>query len=692
MINIDFETFSAAGFRWLGGKWVKLEGASKSGLSAVGAEVYALHPSTRVICLAWDKNLWRPEDSDPVELLERIKRGETLSAWNSTFERWVWRCCLPQWPEIPLRQIVDSSPRARTWSIPGSLAGAAKVMRLGAQKDTRGNALIRKFSIPRNPTKGDPSLVTLATDDPAAAREFEEYCLQDVEVETALSRVLPELSPFELRVWFLDQEINDRGIPVDAKAVDNACEILRQAARVLNAELAKLTGGNVTAASQTAKLLAWVNDPALENMQADTITEYLKRDVLPAVRRALEIRQELGSTSTKKIWAFQNRTTAAGRLHGQLLYAGADRTARWAGRGTQPQNFPRGVSGWSTDKTEEFLQALECRDFMALQRRFGNVLKCLASSLRGLICASEGHDLIGSDYTAIEAVVLAVLAGEQWRIDVFNGHGKIYESSASKITGTSLDEYAAYALHNDAHHPDRGLGKLAELASGYGGGVGAWMKFGADTFFTPDRCEEYREQWEAYKHRDRHTLQEFAIQKQVWAWREASPAIVSFWKGLEYAAMQAVKRPGESHAYRSIRYQVERDVLYCTLPSGRRLAYHEPRIGPGKFGPVIFYRGGNKDKDKGPIGDWVQLNTYGGKLTENVVQAVARDILANALLNVEAAGYRPVMHVHDEIICEEKHGDGSVAELESIMGIMPDWATGWPVRAAGGWRGKRFRK
>ncbi len=709
IINIDFETFSAAGYRWVPpGKWAPLEGARKSGLFGVGAEVYAMHPSTRVICLDWGGRIWRPGAPVPSGLWIHIQNGGMVSAWNSQFEWWIWSCCLVPlgWPPLPLAQILDTMPRARAYGIPGSLAGAAKILGLEAQKDARGGQLIRKFCMPRNPTKNDPRMVIMAADDPGSASEFEEYCRQDVVVETAVAAAIPQLSEFEFRVWELDQQINARGVPVDVVAVDNACEILRQSARVLDVEMSTITAGDVASATKIAQLLVWANarGAGMECVDVDAVETALARnDLQPAVRQALLNRQSVASSSTKKVWAFKTRTAPDDRLYGQFVYHAAG-TGRWAGFGVQPHNFPRPeapvrlwpggrygnvgtIASWNGDTTDQYIRSMECRDYVQMTARWGDVLGTMSSSLRGLIHASPGHDLIASDYTAIEAVVLAVLAGEQWRVDVFNGHGKIYETSAAKITGRSLEEYAAYKEQHKSHHPDRALGKLAELASGYQGSVGAWMNFKADKFFTPERCEVHRSAWlrRSYFRRDL-TLQQFAIQMQVDSWREASPMIVKFWKGLEIAANNAVRNTLVKYRYRSITYHVdEMGVLYCTLPSGRRLAYHNARMGEGKYGPVVCY---DASTDKG----WRKCDTYGGKLTENVVQAVARDILANGMLNVAEAGYHIVMHIHDEIICEEKHGFGSVEEIERLMGDLPLWAKGWPVRAAGGWRGKRFRK
>lgn len=715
MIHIDFETFSAAGYVW-NGRWRPMEGTKKTSLPVVGAEVYACHPSTQVICLAWDDQIWSPGDPFPTPLWEHVCDGGLITAWNVAFEYWVWNNVLsPVWPLLTLSQLRDAMPRARAWALPGALGKAAKVLQLSEQKDTKGQSLIRKLSGPRNPTKNDPSM---RCRDHTLVTEMRDYCLQDVVTERAVARSMPELSAYELRVWQLDQKINTVGIPVDIDAVDNAIELIRQAETALNAELNVLTGGRVENSDQLDALKVWAGSRGyqMDSIDKSAVTAALKDPKIPHdVKRALEIRQALSSKSTKKVWAFKHRLLN-GRIYGQFVYCGADRTGRWSGYGIQPHNFPRGdakvkrnseglfgsvgaPAKWCPEATEQFLRSLGLIAsfdiaFRTMQERWGDPLKALSASLRGFIKAMLGKRLICSDFRAIEAVVLAVLAGEQWRIDVFNGHGLIYETSASKITGISVDEYVAYAKKHDSHHPDRQLGKLAELASGYQGGVGAWRNFGAAEFFTPERCEEYRADWvrhQADGTRNRYTLQDYAIQRQVWAWRKASPKIKEFWYGLQHTAMAAIREPGIAHGHREISYVVERGTLYCVLPSGRRLAYHQVRIGQGRFGDAIFYHGNNTNPKYAAMG-WVELDTYGGKLVENVVQAVARDILAHAMLNLDDAGYTIVWHVHDEIVCEEPEGRGSVAEVEHLMGDLPDWAKGWPVIAVDGWEGDRYRK
>jgi DNA polymerase len=302
-----------------------------------------------------------------------------------------------------------------------------------------------------------------------------------------------------------------------------------------------------------------------------------------------------------------------------------------------------------------------------------DVIADVSGCLRGLFVAAPGHDLLCSDFSAIEAVVLAELAGETWRQEVFRTHGKIYETSAALLTGKTLEFYAQYKLENDTHHPDRKKGKVAELSSGYGGGLGAWKAFGADAFMTDEE-----------------------IQDAVRAWRAASPSITALWWGLQDAALAAITNPGYCYSYRGLSFGVSADILYCQLPSGRRLTYHQPRIYQktmpwGKQTTCITYMGWNSNYLNGPVG-WMRLETYGPKLTENVVQAVSRDIMAHSMTQLDAAGYPIVLHVHDEIVAEVPQGWGSVGEFEQIMGRMPVWASGWPVRAAGGWRGRRYRK
>jgi len=547
-------------------------------------------------------------------------------------------------------------------------------------------------------------------DDLKNAYKFYRYCAQDVRTETALEIACPPLSNFELEVWKLDQQINERGVAVNVEAVRACQDIVDALSSQLTDELRYLTNGRVNSASQVAKILRMLGEYGIHvaDLTADTVSAVLEDPghsvhAHPWARRVLEIRQALASASVKKLAAIERHSCSDGRVRGGFMYCGAERTGRWSGTGPQFHNFPRGDAAvfkctkcsvlqgshdfdlcfkcgglivsakWNFDAALAALYSFRSGDLVKTQERWGDVLGTMAGALRLLLVAAPGHVLIASDYSAIEAVVLAALAGEEWRLQVFRTHGKIYEMSASKITGVPLEEYLAYKERTGDHHPDRQkIGKVAELASGFQGWVGAWKAFGAG------------------EHMDDAT-----IEANVKRWREESPEVVGFWYGLERAAISAVENPGTPFDYRGIRYHSDGHVLRCILPSGRALMYHMPRVVTverfGKPKKQILFFGWNSNLKYGAIG-WVEQKTYGGRLTENVVQAVARDIMAHGMINAARAGYNIVLHVHDEVVCEQPQGQGSVEELERQMSNLPAWAQGWPVVARGGWRGKHYRK
>jgi len=691
--RIDFETYSEAGYIFNPdrNRWESIAASPPHGIGAVGAAVYSEHESTEILSLAYElpdgrgSRFWAPGLPDPADLFEHIRAGGLVEAHNSAFEFYIWRNVAAArlgWPELPLRLLRCSMARARAFSVPGSLEGAGVALGADIKKSADGARLLRKFSIPRNPSKNDTRRRIRPEDDTADAARLYAYNLQDIAAEAEIRRRTPELSPVELSTWYLDQRINARGVCIDTSALDNCIEIVRQADYKYTRELMILTNGAVTSASEIAKLQNWLAgiDCPIYALDSDTVAYHLRRpDLDPRARRALEIREILSSASVKKTAAISRRLCRDGRLRDLFAFCGAERTGRWAGRGPQPQNLPRSGPNigaeWNPAAVEAALDVIALRSLPTVELVYKNALEAVAGCLRGLFVAGPGKDLICSDYTAIEAVVLAELAGEAWRSEVFKTHGMIYETSASRITGIPFEHYIEHKKNTGEHHPTRNkIGKVAELASGYGGGVGAWKQFGAD----------------------KHIGSDEDILKAVRAWRTASPAIVDFWYGVERAAIRAVEDPGQVYFYRSIQYQTRGGVLYCRLPSGREIAYHAPELVPdrtagGKQVLGLTYLGNNSDNKSGARG-WRRLRTYGGKLTENIVQATSRDILANAMLALDRAGYPIVLHVHDEIVAEVPEGFGSVAELEGIMSTLPAWAVGWPVRASGGWRGKRYKK
>jgi DNA polymerase len=726
--DIDFETYSEAGY-YFNPETQKFDpphGSKVKGLPTIGAAVYARHPSTQVLSLAYDlkdgdgKRLWHPDSTNgwPLDLFEHVVRGGLIEAWNVAFERWIWSyVCVPRmgWPVVDPKQWRCARGKAQAFTLPPGLETAGNVLDIKNKKLKDGRRLLTKFSMPRNPTKHDPRTRVLPSEDPADARLLYEYNLRDIEAEAELSSLIPDLSDFELEFWQCDQAINTRGVQLDLAAIRDCIVVIEQAYRRYDARISELTGGAVPAASELFKMRGWLMRQGVhvDSLDQASITELLTRDDLSsAVREVLQLRELTGLASVKKLYAMVNQATDDGRVHDLFVYHSA-RTGRAAGSGPQPQNLPNsgpevrlctecethhrtdyeycptcGADStgkpveWNASAVQDAIDTLGTRSLDLVELQWGTALDTVSACLRGMFVAAPGHDLVCSDYSAIEAVVLAELAGETWRQEVFRTHGQIYEMSASKVTGIPFDEFLLEKATSGKHHPKRKLGKVAELASGYGGWIGAWKNFGADKFMSEEE-----------------------IKQAILAWRQASPAIVEFWGGqqrnwkpelygLEGAAVNAINSPGQVFAYRGLSYRVVQDILYCTLPSGRHIVYHRPRLANSSRRPgtlEISYEGWNTNPTQGPTG-WIRINTYGGKLTENVVQAVARDILANAVVLLERAGYPVVLHVHDEIVSEVLETWGSLLGFEQIMSTMPAWAAGWPVVAKGGWRAKRYRK
>ena len=725
--TMDFETYSEAGYNIApNGK------VTGKGLTAVGTPVYAEHPSAEALCLFYDLKDgrgcrgWWPGQPEPVDLLAHIASGKPIAAWNVMFEFLIWNfVCVRRygWPPLQIEQCHCDMAKARRWSMPAALGKAASVLKV-EDKDKEGKRLIQKLSRPHTPTKNRPAHRWTPATAPEDFEAFYRYCGQDVRSESQAAARMPDLTEYERAIWLTDQRINLRGVQVDTETLNAALDILTQAEQALTLELQTITEGAVSSASAVAQMRGYLT-VELDDLQAGTVRSTLARDDLaPDDRRVLEIRQALSSANVKKLHSIAAQINSDGRLRCQYQYCGADRTGRWSAGGVQLQNItskgPKSkrcsecgtyvgghhadrcpVCGWFTadtltpcpewtvDAVCSAVNVIRGRDLAKLTEVWGDPITLLCGCLRGLFVAKPGHDLVCCDFSAIEAVVLACVSGCQWRIEVFQTHGKIYEMSASKITGVPFEEFEAYKQANGMHHPLRkSIGKVAELASGYGGWIGAWKAFGADEHFASD--EE--------------------IKKQILAWRAASPEIVEFWGGqfdthnfrerrlfgLEGAFIQATLQPGQWVTVGPVAYGHHDGVTYCRLPSGRLLAYHgvelvieEDRFGRGPVYAITFM-GYNSNPTKGPVG-WTRLDTYGGRLCENVVQAISADIQGEALCRLEAAGYAVVMHTHDEAVAEVPEGWGSVEEMAAIMSQRPVWADWWPIRAAG-WRHKRYQK
>lgn len=644
------------------------------------------------------------------------------------------------WPHLELSQFRCSAAKARANGLPGGLDPLSKALFL-AGKDPRGGELIERFSIPQTPSKKNGYIFRVTQEmDPVGFEEFAQYNDQDIVAESEASARVPDLNPFELRYWLADLAINYRGVGCDTEAVDNCIAILEQALAKYNPEIEAITGGFVKSASQVERIKGWLLEEYGIDTQGElddgTIDGLLETDIPQEVRQALKIRKLVGSASAKKVYAMKRQVTKGGNLCDMTTYHGA-RTGRDNGGssakggrsrgrqeaegGVQPLNMPKAgpklrwcgktgrpyaqdkkscvhcgdiacfafgrKSDWEPDAVDFVLETIATRELEIVEYFFSDALLCVSGCARGMFIARKGKKLIGVDYSAIEAVVAAVLSGEQWRIDSFRNKRDIYLASAAEITGLTYEYYIQWAKDNGKKHDDRAnIGKVAELALGFGGGLGSWKNFDDSGRFLEDEISEL-------------------IKK----WRKKSPNIVEMWGGqkrygrpelfgLEGMAILSIQNPGQEYAYKGITYFVDHDVLYCRLYSGRCLAYHQPRLiaqnNPKKAWligtPEITFMGYNTNTNYGAVG-WVRMSTYGARLFENVVQATARDIMAHAVVNLEDTGeFDVVLRVHDEIVTEVDEGSKTVADQLAIMLDLPTWAKGWPINAAG-WDAPRKR-
>lgn len=742
--TIDFETRSEAGFFWNAEleKWEGPPGApqGKKGLGVIGVAAYAQHPTTDILTLSWmlpwgERGRWRPGLVPPAPLFDWIKGGGLVEAHNFAFEYWVWWCvCVARYgfPPLPIHQGSCSMATARVNQYPGGLGQLGAVLQLPIQKDKEGARLLNKFSIPRKPTKSDPRKWITPESDPVDAEKLYRYCDIDVDAEVWASTSMPPMTPAEREFWIVDQEINARGIGIDREGVRNCIAVLNEALHVYGREFASITGGILV--TELAQFKGWLAAHGLyvDSLDAEHLEALLKRpDLSKPVRRTLEIRDLIGSASVKKLFAMENMASAQNRLHNLIVHHGA-RTGRPTGEGPQPLNLPKAgpklvtcescaapfhpkhmrcpwcgsirpppdverdrrlSPAWKPEMIEHVLSIMATRSLAVVEFFFGDAVLCIMGCVRGLFQEDDdGYELLASDYSAIEAVVTAMLAGEEWRIAAFRNKEDIYISSASKITGKPIEFYAEFlATHGYKHEDRQYIGKVAELALGFGGWIGAWRNFDDSDKFTDEE-----------------------VKRIILAWRDASPKIVELWGGqscggwsdkrpelygFEGAAIAAIQNPGLSYSVSGIQFYMRGDALIIRLLSGRELTYHEPRLSPSTrdYDPPwhqeISYMTFNTNPKYGMIG-WVRMKTYGARLTENIVQAIAHDILRHAILALRAAGYHTVLHVYDEIVVRVLRSapPETIEIVERIMSTMAAWCHDWPVRASGGWRGKRYCK
>lgn len=586
----------------------------------------------------------------PSRIVEALTDPHVIkTAFNAAFER----TCLNKFFGLNMdaEQWGCTMVRSAMLGLPLSLDAVGRVLKLEQQKMQEGKSLIRYFSCPCKPTKVNGGRTrNLPQHAPDKWATFKRYCIRDVEVEQAIRRITAayRIPESEHRLYVADQRINDRGVLVDMDLVTQAIRMDAAYKGRLNAEAMEISG--LDNPNSVAQLKAWLEK------ETDTTVDKLSKKDLPAllasadndkVERMLRIRQEMAKTSTKKYEAMKKTACSDGRVRGLLQFYGANRTGRWAGRLVQVQNLPQN----HLEDLDYARNLVKSGDLSTVELLFGNVPDTLSQLIRTAFIAKEGCTFLVCDFSAIEARVIAWLAGEQWRLEVFRTHGKIYEASASMMFHVPVDEITKT-------DPRRQKGKIAELALGYQGGVGAMKTMGGESM----------------------GLTEEEMSEIVDNWRNANPAIVRLWKDVEAAARMVIHY-GEPVSVHGLKFFMSLGAMMIQLPSGRCLSYPRPSVGVNRFGSdSICYEGVNQTTKQ-----WCQQETYGGKLVENIVQGIARDCLAITILRLEEKGYPIVFHVHDEVIIEAPENDGihTLQGVEEIFRMPIIWAPGLPLKGAG---------
>lgn len=491
--------------------------------------------------------------------------------------------------------------------------------------------------------------------DPERWKLFKEYCRQDVVTERNIENMLSqyEVPESEWINWRLDQLININGVTMDTELIHGALAISNDIQEELKGKAVDITGlDNPNSVSQLKTWIEQNSDLELENLNKQTIADILAdKSGTDEIQKILKIRQELGKTSVKKYEAMEVCMCEDGRIRGLLQFYGANRTGRWAGRLVQVQNLPRNYIG-TLDIARDFVKH---RKIDAIKMIYGNVTDTLSQLIRTAFIPGPGCHFAVADFSAIEARVISWLSGENWRLEVFRTHGKIYEASASAMFGVPIETIAK----GQPNYPLRAKGKIAELALGYGGGQGALINMGALKM----------------------GLTEEELPEIVQRWRGSNRRIYDFWYKVQRAAQEAIQHGVITSLEKGITFSRDTEFLIVTLPSGRSLYYNHPVIEKNEMGrDEIYYYGLNQTNKK-----WTRISTWGGKLVENIVQAVARDLLANAILNLYRHGYKINFHIHDEVILEipDEDTEKTLDDAIRLMCDLPSWAEGLPLNADG---------
>jgi DNA polymerase len=647
------------------------ETRSRVRLNLVGAHRYAADPSTEILCAGFAVDdqpvqLWTPGDPVPLEFIEAARNPNWIAvAHGDVFETAIEQHILgPRygWPTTPIEQHRCTMAMCLAHGLPARLSAAADALELANRKDRAGERLMHQTSKPRRPRKDeDPNLLYWFDDQERLERLFD-YCRQDVEVERELFERLPPLPPAEQALWELSSRINARGFRVDRSFAEAARKIAQAAAPEIDQELAEITGGAISSINQVAKLLQWLQAQGctLQKLDKKAIERQLEKELPPQVQRALELRLGGAQAAVKKIDALLARAGSDDRVRGAFRYHGAA-TGRWAGEGFQPQNLKRPA----VEDLDAAIAAVATGDYEQVKKLYPRPLSVVGDCSRSLIRAAPGYVLIGADFSSIESRVLAWIAGEEWKLDSYRCYDATrdprdepYCITACRIFGKPPGTYTKDS-------PERNVGKTCDLAFGYQGGLNAWRKFEPDRF-TDDEVRRFKTEW-----------------------RRAHSKIKRFWYDVDRAAWTAVRERGRVVPCGRVAFKCVGAFLHLKLPSGRKLAYPAPHIEiEDERNQVVVFA----DNAAGQFKDCRHGNgAYGGLWTENVVSGIARDLLADAMLRIEAAGYPIILHVHDEVSAEVPESFGSTEEFTRLMTRKPAWALELPI-AASAWTGSRYCK
>jgi len=640
-------------------------------LKTVGIHRYAGDAQTSVSCCAFAVDdgpvqVWAPGNPVPAEFLEAaVNPTWTAVAHNAAFEMTIEQHLLALrygWPVIPLERQICTMAAAQALALPARLDKVARALDLVHQKDAAGGRLMLQMTKPRRPRKDEDPSGTVWFEDSERLERLYSYCKQDVEVERELFQRLRPLSPEEQALWMLDARINARGFHVDRNFIVAARQIAQAAQPEIDAELAAITNGAVTAINQISRLQKWLQEqdcptPSLDKTTVETL---LAAELRPAVRRVLELRRDGAQAAVKKIDALLARCGEDGRVRGSFRFNGAS-TGRWSGEGFQPQNLKRPA----VKDIDAAIAALSTGDYKHVSALYPRPLSIVGDCSRAMICAAPGRVLIGADFSSVESRVLAWVAGEEWKLDAYRRYDATHDPRDEPYCATACKIFRVPPGSFVKNSPERNVGKTCDLAFGYMGGLGAWRKFEPDRF-SDSEVEQFKTEW-----------------------RAAHLNIKRLWYDIDRAAWTAVHERGRIVRCGRVAFKCAGAFLFLKLPSGRKISYPQPRIEikDPQHQVVVFM--------DNTAGKWCDCRggngAYGGTWTENVVQAIARDLLAEAMLRIEAAGYPIVLHVHDEIVAEVPEGFGDITKFTRLMTRTPSWAFGLPI-AASAWRGQRYCK